>query len=77
MKDIHSYYIVNGLAVTGTKEVMEKVASFPEVDQVLPNEIRQIHRPVDLKTSRKTNKSKQQMESSGIFLKFMPQKRGL
>lgn len=52
VKDIHSYYIVNGLAVTGTKEVMEKVASFPEVDQVLPNEIRQIHRPVDLKTSK-------------------------
>ncbi|MCY7571545.1 S8 family serine peptidase [Bacillus pumilus] len=53
VKEIHSYYIVNGLAVTGTKEIMEKVAAFPEVDQVLPNETRQIHRPVDLKTKQK------------------------
>ncbi|MGM5473300.1 S8 family serine peptidase [Bacillus pumilus] len=53
VKEIHSYYIVNGLAVTGTKEVMERVAAFPEVDQVLPNETRQIHRPVDLKTKQK------------------------
>lgn len=52
VKDIHSYYIVNGLAVTATKEVMEKVASFPEVAQVLPNETRQLHRPVDLKHSK-------------------------
>ncbi|WP_326849213.1 S8 family serine peptidase [Bacillus pumilus] len=60
VKEIHSYYIVNGLAVTGTKEVMEKVAAFPEVDQVLPNETRQIHRPVDLKT-----KPKKQMKAVG------------
>ena len=59
VKDIHSYYIVNGLAVTATKEVMEKVASFPEVAQVLPNETRQLHRPVDLKSSQQKNKSKQ------------------
>ncbi|WP_375567419.1 S8 family serine peptidase [Bacillus pumilus] len=58
VKEIHSYYIVNGLAVTGTKEVMEKVASFPEVDQVLPNETRQIHRPVDLKTSKQEKQMK-------------------
>ncbi|MCY9574895.1 S8 family serine peptidase [Bacillus xiamenensis] len=58
VKDIHSYYIVNGLAVTGTKEVMEKVASFPEVDQVLPNETRQIHRPVDLKSSKQNKQIK-------------------
>ncbi|WP_062238238.1 S8 family peptidase [Fictibacillus sp. FJAT-27399] len=41
-KDIRSYFIVNGMAVTATKIVMEKVASFPEVDKVLPNEIRHI-----------------------------------
>ncbi|PCK21678.1 peptidase S8 [Bacillus pumilus] len=58
VKEIHSYYIVNGLAVTGTKEVMEKVASFPEVDRVLPNETRQIHRPVDLKRSKQTKQIK-------------------
>ena len=43
VKDINSYYIVNGMAVTATKEVAEKVASFPEVEKVLPNETRQLY----------------------------------
>ncbi|EPD53126.1 hypothetical protein HMPREF1210_00857 [Paenisporosarcina sp. HGH0030] len=42
VKDINSYYIVNGMAVTATKEVAEKVASFAEVEKVLPNEMRQL-----------------------------------
>src|SRR6185312_5518344 len=41
-KDITSYYIVNGMAVTATKEVAEKIATFPEVEKVLPNETRQL-----------------------------------
>ena len=41
-EDIQSYYIVNGMAVTATKEVAEKVATFPEVEKVLPNETRQL-----------------------------------
>ncbi|SER98131.1 S8 family peptidase [Psychrobacillus sp. OK032] len=40
--DITSYYIVNGMAVTATKEVAEKIATFPEVEKVLPNETRQL-----------------------------------
>jgi bacillopeptidase F len=44
-KDIHSYYVVNGIAVTATKEVMEKVASFQEVEKILPNETRQLFVP--------------------------------
>ncbi|MGE6631303.1 S8 family serine peptidase [Bacillus sp. NPDC077027] len=56
VKDFHSYYIVNGLAVTGTKQTMERIASFPEVEKVLPNEIRQIHRPIDMKLSSKQKK---------------------
>ncbi|WP_164670330.1 S8 family peptidase [Virgibacillus doumboii] len=39
---IRSYYIVNGMAVTATKEVAEKVASFAEVDKILPNETRKL-----------------------------------
>ncbi|ATH91335.1 S8 family serine peptidase [Bacillus glycinifermentans] len=35
---VESFYIVNGMAVTATKEVMEKIAAFPEVEQVLPNQ---------------------------------------
>ncbi|MGB3261211.1 S8 family serine peptidase [Paenisporosarcina sp.] len=42
VEDIHSYYIVNGMAVTATKEVAEKVATFAEVEKVLPNEMRQL-----------------------------------
>ncbi|MFJ8065734.1 S8 family serine peptidase [Psychrobacillus sp. NPDC096426] len=41
-QDITSYYIVNGMAVTATKEVAEKIATFPEVEKVLPNETRQL-----------------------------------
>lgn len=40
---LHSYFIVNGMAVTATKEVAEKIASFPEVEKVLPNETRQLN----------------------------------
>ncbi|MHC0038053.1 S8 family serine peptidase [Pseudoneobacillus sp. C159] len=44
-KDIHTYFVVNAMAVTATKEVMEKVASFPEVEKILPNETRQLFVP--------------------------------
>ena len=37
-KDVQSFFIVNGLAVTGTKEVMEQLAAFPEVEKITPNE---------------------------------------
>ncbi|UZD14932.1 S8 family serine peptidase [Virgibacillus natechei] len=41
--NINSYHIVNGMAVTATKEVAEKVSGFAEVEKVLPNEIRELH----------------------------------
>lgn len=41
-KDVDSYYIVNGMSVTATKEVAEKLATFPEVEKILPNETRQL-----------------------------------
>lgn len=41
-KDIHSFYIVNGLAVTATKDVMEKIAMLPEVASIDPNETRAV-----------------------------------
>ncbi|MED3554018.1 S8 family serine peptidase [Cytobacillus praedii] len=44
-KEIQSFYIVNAIAVTATKDVMEQVAAFPEVEKVLPNEMRQLHIP--------------------------------
>lgn len=45
---IKPYFIVNGISVTATKEVAEKIAAFTEVEKVLPNETRQLF------TSKKT-----------------------
>lgn len=50
VKEFQSFYIVNAVAVTGTKEVMDKLASFPEVEKILPNETRQLITPTN-KTS--------------------------
>jgi len=47
VKDVHSYFIVNGLAVTATKEVAEKIASFSEVEKILPNENRELFTGVE------------------------------
>ncbi|WP_425464005.1 S8 family serine peptidase [Oceanobacillus piezotolerans] len=38
----HSYFVVNGMAVTATKEIAEKIATFSEVEKILPNEKRQL-----------------------------------
>lgn len=64
---IHSYYIVNGMAVTASKEVMEKAASFPEVEKVLPNEKRQLTQrqsiaPFQMKKKQKEIKAKEGIE---------------
>jgi bacillopeptidase F len=44
-RDIHTHFVVNAMSVTATKEVMEKVATFPEVEKILPNETRQLFVP--------------------------------
>ncbi len=44
--EYNSYFIVNGMAVTATKEVAEKIAAFAEVEKILPNEERQLHEAV-------------------------------
>ncbi|KMM57066.1 peptidase S8 [Bacillus glycinifermentans] len=53
-KDIRSFYIVNGMAVRATKDVMEQVASFPEVEKVLPNETRHLIKPANKSVSKKS-----------------------
>ncbi|MGN9865655.1 S8 family serine peptidase [Bacillus swezeyi] len=60
-KDIHSFYIVNGMAVHATKEVMEQVAAFPEVEKVLPNEKRQLIKP-----DKQSGKQKSTPSQDGI-----------
>ncbi|HLO11051.1 MAG TPA: S8 family serine peptidase, partial [Pseudoneobacillus sp.] len=38
VKSYKSFYIVNSMAITSTKDVMEKIAEHPEVAKILPNE---------------------------------------
>ena len=42
-KDVHSFYVVNGMAVTATKDVAEQVAAFDEVEFVAKSETRQLN----------------------------------
>lgn len=53
VKDFHSYHIVNGMAVTATKEIAEKLAHFPEVEKILPNETRKL---LETETLKKPDK---------------------
>src|SRR5699024_9194753 len=41
-ENLQSYYIVNGLAITATKDVAQKLSTFSEVEKILPNETRQL-----------------------------------
>lgn len=56
VEDFHSYFIVNGMAVTATKEIAEKIATFQEVEKILPDEERKLH--VATKTKEKAPSSK-------------------
>src|SRR5699024_3478405 len=46
-ENVRSYYIVNAMAVTATKEVAQKISAFDEVEKILPNEEREIISPVE------------------------------
>ncbi|WP_326188321.1 S8 family serine peptidase [Bacillus sonorensis] len=58
-KQVESFYIVNGMAVTATKEVMEKIAAFPEVEKVLPNQTIKLSETekASIETSKKASAS--------------------
>ncbi|MBR7794557.1 S8 family serine peptidase [Agaribacter marinus] len=43
IESFKSYHIVNGMAVTATKEIAEKLATFAEVEKILPNEERELY----------------------------------
>lgn len=42
VKEYESYYIVNALAITGTKETVEKLAKLPEVKSIIPNGVQKL-----------------------------------
>ncbi|MFD1609698.1 S8 family serine peptidase [Oceanobacillus luteolus] len=54
---VRSYFIVNTMAVTATKEVAEKIASFPEVEKLLPNETRYLITPAINMEERTTSEN--------------------
>src|SRR5690625_6754868 len=43
VEEFNPYFNVNGISVTGNKEIAEKIASFDEVEKILPNEKRQLN----------------------------------
>ena len=54
---VESFYVVNAIAVTGSKEVMEKLATYQEVAKILPNETRQLITPIRNKVSSEKSSS--------------------
>ncbi len=60
--DYHSYYIVNAIAVTGTKAVAEEIAKFQEVEKLLPNEKRQLNEVTVEKSSKAVQSEVQNVE---------------
>ena len=54
---VESFYVVNAIAVTGSKEVMDKLATYPEVAKILPNETRQLITPIRNKVSSEKSSS--------------------
>ncbi|OYD09456.1 S8 family peptidase [Paludifilum halophilum] len=57
VQEMRSFFIVNAMAVTGTEEVMNQLASLPEVDKVLPNETRKLIGAEKQKAGKKTNET--------------------
>ncbi|MFC4619375.1 S8 family serine peptidase [Camelliibacillus cellulosilyticus] len=74
VKNYHAYYVVNGIAVTSSKEVMDKLASFPEIEKILPNETRHLLQGVNSKNfqspfNSKRNDSLKTIEKSNAEVK--------
>lgn len=64
VKEYKSYFIVNSLAVTSTKEVMEQIALLPEVEKILPNETRYLDKAEVSKQAAGVSPAKEAARSS-------------
>ncbi len=51
VKNYTSFYIVNGMSITGTESVMRTIAAMPEVESIIPNETRQLIEPAKAKNA--------------------------
>ncbi|PAV28297.1 hypothetical protein CIL05_16810 [Virgibacillus profundi] len=54
VEDVQSYFIVNAMAVTATKEIAEKIVAFSEVEKILKDETRQLIKPEKTEISEET-----------------------
>ncbi|SCZ06378.1 bacillopeptidase F [Paenibacillus polysaccharolyticus] len=63
VKEYKSYFIVNSLAVTSTKEVMEQIALLPEVEKILPNETRYLDKAEVSKQPASVSPAKDSVQS--------------
>ncbi|NBJ69278.1 MULTISPECIES: S8 family peptidase [Clostridia] len=57
VETFQAYHIVNGMSVTATKKIAEKIATYPEVEKILPNEERKLF---EVKVDKKAKKIKAQ-----------------
>lgn len=67
VKEFKSFFIVNALAVTSTKSVLDQLALLPEVEKIVPNEVRTLDKaeiasppasaPVEEKAAQETQAS--------------------
>ena len=55
LKDDQSYYIVNGVSFTSTKEVVQDIAAFPEVNHIYLNERHVLPKPKTSEVQKLTN----------------------
>ncbi|MDP4162259.1 MAG: S8 family serine peptidase [Bacillota bacterium] len=58
VKDYKSFYIVNAMAITSTKAVMEEIAKRPEVANILPNETIKLDDNQSTENVKSTNETK-------------------
>ncbi|WP_274517072.1 S8 family serine peptidase [Fictibacillus macauensis] len=61
VKKIHAFFIVNAMAVTATKAVMDKLATMPEVEKITANEVRKLQ-PVQSPKKKATSKESNTIE---------------
>ncbi len=74
---MESFYIVNGIAVTATKDVMEKAASFPEVEKVLPNQKIKLGNTEKPTVESKTSADRSPLPTFSRFMRLMSGKSAI
>ena len=62
-KDLEAFYIVNGIAVTASKEVAEQIAKYSEVVEILPSQKYQLVDEVESNSMKESNATKEALQN--------------